>query len=118
MQNHNFIKKSDVIKIHDKLIEKYGGNPGFLNEGLLSSALSMPEMSFGGELLHPTIVEQAAAYFFHISKNHAFVDGNKRTAFAVMVTFLNLNNYELEISDDNAYRLAIKVVENEVSKED
>lgn len=78
----------------------------------------MAEMSFEGELLHPTIIEQAAAYLFHISKNHAFVDGNKRTAFAVMINFLNLNGYKLEMQFDSSVELVQKIVINEVSKEE
>lgn len=118
MQNHNFIRKAEVIKIHDELIKRYGGSLGFLDEKALESSLAMPEMSYGGELLHPTIVEQAAAYLFYISKNHAFLDGNKRTAFAVMINFLNLNGYKLEMQEDSSFELVQKIVRNEVSKEE
>lgn len=119
MQNYNFIRKSEVIKIHDSLIERHNkGNLGILNENMLDSALSMPEISFGGVFVHPTVIEQAVAYLFHISKNHAFVDGNKRTAFAVMVNFLNLNGYILEMQRDKAIDMVQKTVVNELSKED
>lgn len=68
-------------------------------------------------MLHPTIIEQAAAYLFHITNNHAFVDGNKRTAFDVMITFLNLNDYELNITPEEAEQLTMQVADNKVSKE-
>lgn len=68
--------------------------------------------------LHPTIVEQAAAYLFHIANNHAFIDGNKRTAFDVMVTFLNMNDYELNMTTEQAYELTMQVAENKLSKEE
>ncbi|MDB9334216.1 type II toxin-antitoxin system death-on-curing family toxin, partial [Nodularia spumigena] len=98
-------------------IKRYGGSFGIRDEGLLDSAIYQPQASFGGELLHPTIVEQAAAYLFHITNNHAFVDGNKRTAFDVMVTFLNLNDYELDMTTEQAYELTIQVADNKVDKE-
>jgi len=52
--------------------------------------------------LHPTIAEQAAAYLYHIARNHPFIDGNKRSAFAVMDTFLRLNGFSLNLTDDRA----------------
>ncbi|MBD2594950.1 type II toxin-antitoxin system death-on-curing family toxin [Nostoc spongiaeforme FACHB-130] len=118
MHSPKFIKKQDVLSIHSKQINLYGGLPGIRDEGLLDSAIYQPQATFGGELLHPTIVEQAAAYLFHIANNHAFVDGNKRTAFDVMVTFLNLNDYELNMSPEQAYELTMQVAENILSKEE
>jgi death-on-curing protein len=83
---------------------------------LLESALAQPQASFGGELLHPTIYEQAAAYLFHLAMNHPFLDGNKRTAFATMDAFLRLNGYQLNLSDDQTYQLVLDVVQKTVSK--
>ena len=116
--NPKFIHKEDVLSIHKKQINLYGGSDGIRDEGLLDSAIYQPQASFGGELLHPTIYEQAAAYLFHICKNHAFVDGNKRTAFDVMVTFLNINDYDLNMTPEEAYQLTMQVADNKVSKED
>ncbi|MCC5634606.1 type II toxin-antitoxin system death-on-curing family toxin [Nostoc sp. CHAB 5844] len=118
MHSPQFIEKQDVLSIHSKQIRLYGGSLGIRDEGLLDSAIYQPQATFGGELLHPTIVEQAAAYLFHITNNHAFVDGNKRTAFDVMVTFLNMNDYELNMSPEQAYELTMPVAENTVSKEE
>ena len=118
LHNPKFIEKGDVLNIHNKQINLYGGLLGIRDEGLLDSAIYQPQASFGGEFLHPTIVEQAAAYLFHITNNHAFVDGNKRTAFDVMVTFLNLNDYELNMTPEAAYQLTIKVADSKVSKEE
>ncbi|WP_414529504.1 type II toxin-antitoxin system death-on-curing family toxin [Nodularia chucula] len=117
MHSPKFIEKADVLSIHTKQIKRYCGSFGIRDEGLLDSAIYQPQASFGGELLHTTIVEQAAAYLFHITNNHAFVDGNKRTAFDVMVTFLNLNDYELDMTPKEAYELTIQVADNKVDKE-
>jgi death-on-curing protein len=113
-----FIEKQDVLSIHKKQIILYGGSLGIRDEGLLESAISQPQATFGEQLLHPTIFEQAAAYLFHLTNNHAFVDGNKRTAFDVMVTFLNINDYDLAMAQPEAYELIIQVAEHKVSKEE
>jgi death-on-curing protein len=75
-----FLTLGEAFAIHANQIEQYGGEPGLRDEGLLRSALAQPEASFGGEWLHTTLAEMAGAYLFHLVKNHAFVDGNKRTA--------------------------------------
>ena len=91
MPTPKFVSKSMVLSIHARQIERFGGTPGVRDEGLLESALAQPQATFGGDFLHPTISEQAAAYLYHIAMNHPFIDGNKRTAFAVTDTFLRLN---------------------------
>ena len=90
MQTPEFLQIADILEIHQTLIDLFGGMPGIRDEGLLESALSQPQATFFGELLHPTIHEQAAAYLYHIAKNHPFLDGNKRTAYGAMETFLRL----------------------------
>ncbi|WP_339376812.1 type II toxin-antitoxin system death-on-curing family toxin [Nostoc sp. 106C] len=97
-QTPRFLSNFQVIKIHERQIETFGGTAGIKDEGLLDSALAQRQATFGGELLHPTIYEQAAAYLYHLAMNHAFIDGNKRTAFAVMDTFITLNGYSLNLS--------------------
>ncbi|HEY9649264.1 MAG TPA: type II toxin-antitoxin system death-on-curing family toxin [Coleofasciculaceae cyanobacterium] len=110
MLTPEFIEKEDVVRIHDDQLETYGGQPGILSEHTLTSAIAQPCATWDGKFLHPTVFDQAAAYLFHIANAHAFVDGNKRTGFAVMVTFLEINGYYLELSEDDAYRLSMSVV--------
>jgi death-on-curing protein len=112
----SFIDKEQAIEIHDDLIAEFGGSLGLRDEGLLESALAQPQASFFGELLHPTIAEQAAAYLFHLCKNHPFIDGNKRAALGVMEAFLILNGYELSASDDEVYSLVLDVAESKIDK--
>lgn len=97
MQTPRFISISQVLDIHQDEINSFGGTSGVRDEGLLDSALAQPQATFGGELLHPTIHEQAASYLYHLAMNHPFIDGNKRTAFAVMDTFITLNAYSLNV---------------------
>ena len=114
----NFVSKSMVLSIHARQIERFCGTPGVRDEGLLESALAQPQATFGGQLLHPTIAEQAAAYLYHIAMNHPFIDGNKRSAFAVTDTFLRLNGFYLNLTDDRAYDLVMGVARGTMTKEE
>jgi death on curing protein len=118
LQTPRFLFISQVLDIHQDEINSFGGTSGVRDEGLLDSALAQPQATFGGELLHPTIHEQAAAYLYHWAMNHPFIDGNKRTAFAIMDTFITLNGYSLNLSQEQAYNLVIQVVQKEISKEE
>lgn len=118
MSTPDFLNQTTVLKIHRRQIEKFGGTPGIRDEGLLESALAQPQATFAGELLHPTIDKQAAAYLYHLAMNHPFIDGNKRTAFAVMDTFLRLNGYSLNLTNEQAYDLVMQVAQSQMSKSD
>jgi len=114
----NWVSKSMVLSIHARQIERFGGTPGVRDEGLLESALAQPQATFGGDFLHPTISEQAAAYLYHIAMNHPFIDDNKRTAFAATDTFLRLNGGALNLTDDRAYDLVMRVARGTMTKEE
>jgi death on curing protein len=74
----------EVEKIHDILIERFGGAKGIRDHGSLDAVLSRPYQTFDGLELYPHPVEKAAAIFESIISNHPFVDGNKRTAYVLM----------------------------------
>ena len=76
----------------------------------------MPQASMGGKYLHGTLAEMAAAYLFHIARNHPFVDGNKRTALMTTLVFLGLNGRTLEAGDDELTALVVGVAAGKVSK--
>jgi len=90
-----FLTLAEVIEIHVDQIQRYGGRQGIRDFGLLESALAQPEASFGGEWLHRDVYKMAAAYAYHICQNHPFIDGNKRTALACALVFLELNGVRL-----------------------
>lgn len=118
MLNPEFVSTADVLAIHSRQLDKFGGRPGIRDEGLLDSALAQPQATFFGELLHPTIADQASAYLYHLAKNHSFVDGNKRTAFATTIAFLSINGYDLDVSPEEAYTLVMQVAQGEMTKEE
>ena len=72
--------------------------------------------TFGGAFLHESLYEMAAAYLFHICRNHPFLDGDKRTALACAIAFLGLNNKKIRAEEDALYDLVIGVAEGRITK--
>ena len=95
-QIHTPLSKDAVIAIHTITIQRFGGTDGIRDEQLLDSALAQPFQTFDGDELYPTIAGKAARYAFGISANHPFIDGNKRTAAAVLGAFLRLNRAQFK----------------------
>ncbi len=86
-----FLTFEQVIGLHNLQIDQFGGLHGVKNEGLLLSALGQAESGFGDQYFHKDLYEMAAAYLFHLVKNHAFHDGNKRIAALTAAVFLEVN---------------------------
>ncbi len=76
----------------------------------------MPEATFDGEYLHGNDFEMAAAYLFHIARNHPLFDGNKRTALMSALALLGLNGQRLEAETDSLYELVDGVAAGRVDK--
>lgn len=95
MDNTKFLTLKQVLRLHDQSIHRFGGSHGMRDQGALESALAQPEMGFGGTYVHESIYDKAAAYIFHVVKNHPFVDGNKRTGFGCADVFLRINGHPL-----------------------
>ncbi len=96
MKDPLFLTLAEVLEIHKNQIELYGGEFGLRDLGLLQSAIAQPEATFQNEYLHQDLYTQAAAYAFHIAKNHPFIDGNKRVGLASALVFLELNGISLD----------------------
>ncbi len=111
-----FLGLEEVLEIHADLIETFGGSSGVRDMGLLESALSMPRAGSGGVYFHADVHEMAAAYLFHIVKNHPFVDGNKRTGALSAHVFLRLNGILLDCSNDELAEQVIAIAEGRQDK--
>jgi death-on-curing protein len=98
------------------MIAEFGGDAAVRYPGLLESAVMMSASRFSGEYIHESILDMGAAYLFHICKNHAFMVGNKRTALASAVIFIQLNNKQLIATDDELERLTVGVAEGSLTK--
>lgn len=111
-----FLTLDDVLALHAGSIARFGGDAGIKDLGLLESAIAMPEATFGGADLHETLAEKAGAYLFHITKNHPFVDGNKRTGLACALAFLELNGFRFQATDEDLVALTLGVADGTRSK--
>jgi death-on-curing protein len=87
------VTHNEALVLHDRLIVEIGGMHGVRDIGLFLSALERPKAQMFGREPHKTIHQKAAAYFEAFARYHVFVDGNKRTAFAVCAWFLFVNGY-------------------------
>jgi death-on-curing protein len=111
-----FLTLDDVLSLHEDQIDRYGGLHGVRDIGLLQSALGTVKATFEGSFLHVSLFEMAAAYLFHICRNHPFIDGNKRAAVAAALTFAELNGVEIDARESEFYDLVIGVAEGKVTK--
>ncbi len=94
----DYLTLVEVLAIHEDQIERYGGTQGVRDAGLLEAALYRPQTGYYADL-----VEEAAALWESLAQNHPFIDGNKRTAFAAMYTFLAINGARLTADSEEAY---------------
>lgn len=113
-----FLDVDEVVAIHARSIDKYGGSHGIRDYGLVESAVLAPQQTFGGEQLYPTIGAMAAAYWHGLVMNHAFVDGNKRIGLRVAVIFLAVNGYCLTQSSSEVEDVTMRLAQGEVSREE
>lgn len=111
-----FLALEEVLALHADQIERYGGSAGVRDLGLLESAVATPESTFGDGYLHGTLPEMAAAYLFHLAKNHPFLDGNKRVAAAAMIMFVYLNDHDLVCDEDDLVELTLGVAGGTATK--
>ena len=116
MNEIQFLTLSDIVEIHEYQIEKFGGASGLRDIGLLKSASGMPESTFGGAFLHPTICEMAAAYLYHLVENHPFVDGNKRVGAMAALVFLDINNIDFDAPEELLTEMVLKVASGKMLK--
>lgn len=112
----DFLTLHDVMAIHRRQIELHSGSDGVRDEGLLLSALAVPQAAFFGRYAHNDIYEMAAVYLFHIAMNHPFVDGNKRTAAAAAIIFLGINDIELTADNPTLIDFVLAVAQGQKTK--
>jgi len=111
-----FLGLDEIIEIHHDQIKRYGGRPGILDIETLKSTVAMPSATFDGNYLHTAIYEMAAAYLFHIVRNHPFVDGNKRTGAVASIVFLMLNGLDFHADENDFEYIVIRTAEGKIDK--
>ena len=102
----DYLTVAEVLAMHADQIERYGGSPGVRDPGMLEAALYRPQTGYYADL-----IEEAAALWESLSQNHAFIDGNKRTAFAAMYTFLAINGATLTANAEQTYAFVAELYE-------
>ena len=113
----DFLTLDDIIEIHKDQIDRYGGSPGIRDVGLLQSAAAVPSSTFESDYLHRDIFLMAAAYLFHVTQNHPFVDGNKRTGAVAALVFLEINGILVNAPENDLEHLVRKVATGHMDKE-
>ena len=103
------LSKEQVLRLHNALLETFGGTAGVRDDGLLESALNAPFATFGGQYLYPSVQAKAAQLGFGLVCNHPFVDGNKRIGMYVMLTFLEVNGIRLDCANDEVVEVGLAV---------
>lgn len=112
-----WILEEATMAIHSRQLSEHGGGEGVRDPGLLSSALARAKHLFTYSADDPDLASLAAAYAFGIARNHPFVDGNKRTAYVVCRTFLQLNGVDFEATKEEKYKTFLTLAEGSLTEE-
>jgi len=115
MTEPRWLELGIVLDFHAEQLALFGGADGVRDLGLLESALARPQNKYSyGEA---DLAVLAAAYGFGIARNHPFIDGNKRTALASMIVFLNLNKLDLDAPQEAATAIVLALAAGEIGEE-
>ncbi|MGD0481397.1 MAG: type II toxin-antitoxin system death-on-curing family toxin [Terracidiphilus sp.] len=110
----NWVPENVVLAIHEAMLAEHGGLRGIRDQSLLLSALARPQnLAAYGD---PDVADLAAAYAAGITRNHAFIDGNKRTSLGVALVFLLDNQYELIAANDDLVMTMLSVADGTMSE--
>lgn len=104
-----YLDLEEVLLIHERILDKFGGARGLRDWGLLDSAVSRPRATFESKDLYPDLLAKAAALGHSLLLNQPFVDGNKRTAWEAMRTMVEENGYSLQVNDDEIVDLMLRI---------
>lgn len=110
-----------LIAVHEAQLAEHGGAAGTRDVGLFKSAVARPQNldAYGlPDGLAPDVADLAAAYGYGISRNHPFIDGNKRTGFVALELFLQLNGWVLQASDGDCVLTMLSVAAGDITEAD
>ena len=109
------LNRSQVKRLHRKLLNSTGGIDGIRDEGMLDSALSNVFQTFGGVELYPSVISKIARITYSLVCNHPFIDGNKRISTYVMLVLLELNHIDVEFTDEDIIYIGLELANNRMS---
>lgn len=105
----NKLSKEQILMLHSMLIKQSGGLDSVRDNGLLDMAMHAPFQTFESTELYPSIQSKAARLCFSIISNHPFIDGNKRIGILAMLVFLDVNQVEVNCSNQDIIVLGLGV---------
>lgn len=112
------LTKEQIIMLHEKIYERYGGALGVLNEGMLDSAIQAPFQTFGGEELFPDDKDKIIRLSYGLIKNHSFRDGNKRIGALVLLVMFTLNGYRVNATNEEFTDIIMGIAASTKDEED
>jgi len=112
-----YLNVMQVLRIHARSIEQFGGDPNIRDLGMLESAVAQPHAGFGGRDLYPELADKAAALAFSLVMNHPFADGNKRTGYGAMMRFLSRNGHTIAGSLAEHESVFLRLAAGELDRE-
>ena len=112
-----YLSVEQLLALHEAQVRAFGGSTGLRDRGGLEAAAARPQMTFGGEDLHPELADKAAALMHSIVVNHPFVDGNKRVGAMAAELLLAVNGVDLLASDEEIVETTLAVARGDVSAE-
>lgn len=110
----SYLAKAQLLLIHSLLIDETGGSHGVRDYHALFSLAHLPQQTFDGEELYPTLFLKAALYARNIIQNHPFLDGNKRTGMTAAIVFLNNNGFSFSARKGEILSFALKIVKEKL----
>ena len=113
-----YLHKQQILKLHNRTINEFGGIHGIRDERMLDSALANPLQTFAGLDLYPTCVDKAVQLCYGLIKNHPFLDGNKRIALHSMLILISINGLKFEIAHDELIDIIFKVADGSFNSSD
>ena len=111
-----FLELGEIFLIHEDQLERYGGSPGIRDIGILQSAIAMPRAGIADRYLHEDVFERAAAYMYYVVRDHPFVDGNNRTGAVAALVFLEMNDIEILVDEEELESTVRSVAEGNTTK--
>jgi len=112
-----YVSVEQLLRLHERQVERFGGSPGQRDRGALESAAARPAMTFGGDDLYPDLAAKAAALLHSVVMNHPFVDGNKRVGAAAAELFLMVNGAGLPVTDVELEEVTLSLARGEMEIE-
>ena len=98
-------------------MDGYGGRDGYIDKGVIESAIAQPGARMWGQYLHEDLAHMAAAYLFHLSASQGFIDGNKRTAAVCASVFLRTNGYMINCPEMDLYDITMRTANGALDKQ-